>query len=165
MQAFLDVSLTKGLNSTRDEQHPTNESPYEVLTFEEGHQIGPYRIISLLASGGMGQLYRAQDLALGRHVAIKALPTSIAHDPERVHRLEREARVMAELNHPRIVSIYCLEYFGGSCGLVMELLEGPTLADWLKCGPIPIDECLRLGSDLAEALETVHEKRRPFIAT
>ena len=158
MQAVSGVGWTKSVSTAREEPKPVNESLRGTLAFEEGRQIGPYRILSLLASGGMGQLYRAQDLYLGRYVAIKTLPPSRAHDPEQVRRFEHEAHLMAELNHPHIASIYSLKYFEGSCSLIMELLEGPTLADWLKCGPIPIAECLRLGIDLAEALETVHQR-------
>ena len=158
MQAVLGASRTVAVSLTRNESEGIGESPGGITTLEEGHQIGPYRILSLLAFGGMVQLYRAEDLALGRHVAIKTLSPSGAQHPERLRRFEREARLAAELNHPRIVSIYGLVYFEGSCVLVMELLEGPTLADRSKSGPIRIDECLRLAIDVAEALEIVHAK-------
>jgi serine/threonine protein kinase/TolB-like protein/tetratricopeptide (TPR) repeat protein len=129
-----------------------------------GRQIGVYKILSLLGSGGMGEVYRARDGKLGRDVAIKVLPVSCAADPDRLHRLEREARLLAALNHPHIAAIYGLEEFDGVCGLVLELVEGPTLAELLAQGSglkaqgLPLDEALTIARQIAEALEAAHVK-------
>jgi serine/threonine protein kinase len=99
-----------------------------------GRQIGTYQVLSLLGAGGMGEVYRARDLKLGRDVAIKVLPSSFAADAERLRRFEREARLLASLNHPHIATIHGLENFAGVPALVMELVEGPTLAERLAQG-------------------------------
>jgi len=119
-----------------------------------GEQLGHYEILSMLGKGGMGEVYRARDLKLGRDVAIKVLPATLAPDPERLARFEREARVLATLNHPHIAAIYGLE----DRGIVMELVEGPTLAERLAGGPLPLDECLKIAAQIADALEAAHEK-------
>src|SRR5688500_13838239 len=93
-----------------------------------GTRLGPYEIVSLLGAGGMGEVYRARDTRLGRDVAIKALPAALAHDPERLARFEREARLLASLNHPNIAAIYGLEEVGGQRHLVLEFVEGASLA-------------------------------------
>ena len=123
-----------------------------------GRQFGPYRIVSPLGAGGMGQVYRAHDSKLGRDVAIKTLPLEFARDPERLARLRREARTLASLNHPNIAAIYGLEESGGIDCLVMELVEGETLADRLKSGPLPIDKSLDYARQIADALEAAHDK-------
>src|SRR5687768_11921039 len=107
--------------------------------------------------GGMGEVYRATDTNLGRQVAIKVLPETFASDAERLARFEREARTLASLNHPNIAAIYGLEKTDGGRALVMELVEGPTLADRIAQGPIPIDEALPIAKQIAEALESAHE--------
>ena len=99
------------------------------MTLTPGARFGPYEIVGLLGEGGMGQVYRARDSKLQRDVAVKVLPEAFAHDPERLARFEREARTLAALNHPNIAHVYGLEEAGGIHGLVMELVEGPTLAD------------------------------------
>src|SRR5512143_1123518 len=117
-----------------------------------GRQIGPYRILSLLGAGGMGEVYRAHDSKLGRDVAIKTLPPEFARDPGRLARLRREARTLASLNHPNIAAIYGLEESAEADYLVLELVEGETL-----CGPLPLAAALDLASQVAEALEAAHQ--------
>src|SRR5277367_6195407 len=102
-----------------------------------GTKLGSYEIVSPLGAGGMGEVYRARDSRLARQVALKVLPDAFARDPDRMARFEREARVLASLNHTHIATIYGVEDSGGPHALVMELVEGPTLADRLRQGPIP----------------------------
>jgi len=128
------------------------------VTLATGTKIGSYEIASLLGTGGMGEVYRARDAKLGRDVAIKVLPASLARDAERMARFEREAKVLASLNHPNIAAIYGFEDSDGARALVMELVEGPTLADRIAAGPIPIDEALRIARQIADALEYAHER-------
>jgi len=123
-----------------------------------GGHIGSYEILSLLGAGGMGEVYRARDTKLGRDVAIKVLPSSFARDPDRLHHLKREARLLAALNHPHIGAIHGLEDADGVPALILELVEGPTLADRLAAGPVPVHEALTLAGQVAEALEAAHEK-------
>ena len=123
-----------------------------------GRQIGSHKILSLLGAGGMGEVYRARDTKLGRDVAIKVVADVFLSDPERLARLEREARVLATLNHPHIGAIYGLEETDGIRGLVLELVEGATLAERLALGPLPIQEALTVARQIAEALEAAHEK-------
>ena len=118
-----------------------------------GKRLGPYEILSAIGAGGMGEVYRARDTRLERIVAVKILPEIFATDPDRMARFEREARVLAALNHPNIAAIYGLEEFGASRALVMELVEGATLADRIAQGPIALDEALPIAKQLAEALE------------
>src|SRR5262245_43763246 len=124
----------------------------------QGQKVGSYEIVSMLGAGGMGEVYRARDLKLGRDVAIKVLPDSVAGDPERLRQLTREAQLLAALNHPNIAAIYSLEEFQGSRGLILELVDGPTLTDRLATGPLPLDEALRVAACLAEALLAAHDK-------
>ena len=105
----------------------------------------------------MGEVYQATDTQLKRSVAIKILPAAVAIDADRVARFQREAEVLASLNHPNIAAIYGLERAGETTALVMELVEGPTLADRIHAGPIPIDEALPLARQIAEALDAAHE--------
>src|SRR2546425_3097901 len=123
-----------------------------------GSAVGPYRIERLLAVGGMGEVYRARDTTLGRDVAIKILPRYFTADAERLARFEREARLLATLNHPHIGAIYGIADAEGVRGLVLELVEGPTLADRLTTGPLSVDEALRVAHQIAEAIEGAHEK-------
>ena len=106
----------------------------------------------------MGEVYRATDTKLKRQVAIKVLPTLLAADPDRLARFQREAEVLASLNHPNIAAIHGLEKATASSALVMELVEGPTLADRIARGPIPLDEALPIAKQIAEALEAAHEQ-------
>ena len=130
-----------------------------------GHRIGVYEVQALLGAGGMGEVYRARDTKLGRYVAIKVLPRIFAADADRLARFAREARLLAALNHPHVATIHGLEEFNGLPALVMELVEGPTLAERLaqhsslktQAG-LPLDEALTIARQIAEALEATHEK-------
>src|SRR5689334_1330275 len=119
-----------------------------------GARLGPYEIVSGIGAGGMGEVYRARDTRLGREVAIKVLPDSFASDPERLARFEREAQVLASLNHPNIAVIHGVE----ERALIMELVEGQTLAARIEAGVIPLDEALPIARQIAEALEYAHER-------
>src|SRR5262249_51905341 len=116
-----------------------------------GTQIGSHEITALLGKGGMGEVYRARDLKLKREVAIKILPEEFARDTDRLSRFQREAEVLASLNHPSIGAIYDLEEASGSRYLVLELVEGETLADRLRRGPIAVDEALEIAKHICEA--------------
>ena len=123
-----------------------------------GKTLSHYQITSQLGKGGMGEVYQAKDQKLGRDVAIKVLPEEFARDTDRVARFEREAKLLASLNHPNIAAIYGLEESDGIHFLVLELIEGDTLAERIKAGPIPIEESLKLALQISEALEAAHEK-------
>ena len=127
------------------------------LVLSTGTRLGPYEIVSPLGAGGMGEVYRARDSKLGRSVAIKVLPSEVAKDPETLDRFRREAKVLASLNHPNIASIYGFED-SDRPGLVMELVEGPTLADRILAGPLSVEEALRIAKQVCEALEYAHER-------
>ena len=138
------------------------------MPLEPGTRLGPYEILSPLGAGGMGEVYRARDGQLGRDVAIKVLPESVAQDAERLARFQREAQILAALNHPHIAAIYGIERSGAERpglaksgrvdALVLELVEGDTLADRIAGGPIPIDEALAMARQVADALEAAHER-------
>ncbi len=128
------------------------------MAIEVGTRLGHYEVVSSLGAGGMGEVYRAKDTKLGREVAIKLLLKEVSSDPERLARFEREARVLASLNHDNIASLYAFEQEGGTTFLVMELVEGETLAERIKRGAIPVDEALPLFLQIAEGLEAAHEK-------
>ncbi len=121
-------------------------------------RLGPYEVIALLGEGGMGKVWRARHTALKRDDALKVLPDGLAADPDRLARFQREAQVLASLNHPNIAHVYGLEQADGVQALVMELVEGPTLADRVREGPIPVDEALPIARQIAEALEAAHEQ-------
>ena len=123
-----------------------------------GRNLGSFECTALLGRGGMGEVYRAKDHKLGRDVAIKVLPEEFAQDADRVARFQREAKLLASLNHPNIASIYGLEESEDTHFLVLELIEGDTLADRIKKGSIPVEESLTLALQIAEALEAAHEK-------
>ncbi len=123
-----------------------------------GERVGAYEIRGLLGKGGMGEVYRAADLRLGREVALKVLPAVFAGDADRMARFHREAQVLASLNHPLIATLYGLEESGGIRALVMELVEGPTLAETLSTRRLETEEVVRLAWQIAEALEAAHEK-------
>jgi Tol biopolymer transport system component len=128
------------------------------MALAAGARLGPYEILSALGAGGMGEVYRARDTKLGRDVALKILPESFTHDPERIARFRREAQLLAALNHPHIAQIHGLDEASGSQFLVLELVDGETVADRLKRGPLPVDEALPIAKQIAEALEAAHEK-------
>ncbi|MQA31886.1 MAG: protein kinase [Luteitalea sp.] len=120
-------------------------------------ELGPYRILDLLGSGGMGDVYRARDTRLKRDVALKILPDAFASNPDRLARFQREAEILASLNHPHIAAIHGIEESAGTRALVLELVEGETLAERIARGPIPVDEALRIATQIADALEAAHE--------
>jgi serine/threonine-protein kinase len=123
-----------------------------------GRRLSEYEVQAWIGAGGMGEVYRAHDVKLGRDVAIKMLPGFLAGDPGRAERFKREARILATLNHPHIGAIYALEESAGILGLVLELVEGPTLADRLKAGPLRIRDALAMARQTADALEAAHAK-------
>ena len=127
------------------------------MPLQPGTTLGPYAVTAKIGEGGMGEVYRARDTKLDRDVALKVLPDAFTADPDRLARFEREAKVLASLNHPNIGAIYGLEKSGDTRALVLELIEGPTLADRIKRGPIPLDEALSIAKQIAEALEAAHE--------
>jgi eukaryotic-like serine/threonine-protein kinase len=128
------------------------------MPLQTGTRIGPYEVTAAIGAGGMGEVYRGTDTNLGRQVAIKVLPEAFASDPERLARFEREAKTLAALNHSNIAHIYGFEKADGIRALVMELVEGDTLADRIARGPIPVDEALTIAKQIAEALEAAHEQ-------
>src|SRR5690242_1282127 len=128
------------------------------MTVSSGTRFGPYEIVAAIGAGGMGEVYRARDLKLGREVAIKVLPSSLTGDPDRLARFTREAQVLAALNHPNIAAIHHVEETSNGPALVMELVEGETLADRIARGPIPLEEALPIAKQIAEALEAAHEQ-------
>jgi len=125
---------------------------------DAGTKLGSYEITGALGAGGMGEVYRARDAKLGRDVALKVLPQAFARDADRMARFQREAKVLASLNHPNIATIHGLEDSGSTHALVMELVEGPTLADRIRQGPIPVDEALKIAKQICDALEYAHER-------
>ena len=128
------------------------------MALTPGTRLGPYDVIAQIGVGGMGEVYRATDTNLKRSVAIKVLPPSVAADAERLARFHREAEVLGAFNHPNIAQIHGLEKSDGTIALVMELVEGPTLADRIAQGAIPLDEALPIASQIADALEAAHEQ-------
>src|SRR5438445_2517927 len=119
------------------------------MSLKPGTRIGPYEVTSPLGEGGMGVVFRAHDSKLQRDVALKLLPDHFAGDPERLARFQREAQVLASLNHPSIAQIYGLEESDNTRCIVMELVEGPTLQERLNHGPIPLDEALPIAKQIA----------------
>src|SRR5688572_8480601 len=123
-----------------------------------GRTLGTYEIVSFVGSGGMGEVYRARDTRLRRDVAIKVLPAAMAHDPDRIARFAREARLLAALNHPHIAAVHGLEEADGISALVLELVEGETLADRIARGPLAVEEALSIARQLVDGLEAAHER-------
>jgi eukaryotic-like serine/threonine-protein kinase len=128
------------------------------MALAAGTRLGSYEIIDALGAGGMGEVYRARDTKLKRTVAIKVLPEAFSRDPDRLARFEREAELLATLNHTNVAAIYGLEESNGLRALVLELVEGPTLADRLLTGPIPLEEALPIARQIAEAMEAAHTR-------
>src|SRR5262249_51523197 len=128
------------------------------MQLSSGTRLGPYEIISPIGAGGMGEVYKARDTKLNRDVALKILPAEFALDQDRLVRFNREAHVLASLDHPNIGAIYGFEDSEGIHALVLQLVEGPTLADRIANGAIPLDEALPIARQIAEALEAAHEK-------
>ena len=127
------------------------------MALEVGSRLGHYEVTALIGEGGMGQVYQATDTKLNRQVALKILPEAFATDPDRLARFQREAQVLASLNHPNIAQIHGIETAEDTRALVLELVEGPTLADRIAQGAIPLDEALPIAKQIAEALEAAHE--------
>src|SRR3954470_18998649 len=127
------------------------------MSLAAGVRLGVYEVVGLLGAGGMGEVYRARDTKLRREVALKILPPLFAADPDRRARFTREAHVLASLNHPHIASIYGIEESADVTALVLELVEGDTLADRIARGPIPLPEALPIAKQIAAALEVAHE--------
>src|SRR5437867_10272671 len=121
-----------------------------------GQRLGNYTVVSLIGRGGMGELYRARDIQLERDVALKLLPDAFVSDPERLARFQREAQLLAQLTHPNIAVIHGLEESKPKA-LVLELVDGPTLAERIAQGPIPLEEALPITKQIADALEYAHE--------
>ncbi len=128
------------------------------MSLKIGIQLGTYKIVGPLGAGGMGEVYRATDTTLDREVALKLLPDMMARDPELVARFEREAKLLASLNHPQIAAIYGFEQAEGKRFLVLEIVEGPTLAERIAAGPLMVEESLDIARQMAEALEAAHDK-------
>src|SRR5579871_3745716 len=127
------------------------------MSLEPGQRLGPYEITGKLGEGGMGEVYRAHDTKLGRDVALKILLPAVAADPDLLARFKREAQVLAALNHPHIAHIYGIEDSAAMPALVMELVDGTTLADRIAVGPVPPAEAVAIAKQIAEALEAAHE--------
>src|SRR5262245_53104642 len=127
------------------------------MALAPGSRVGAYEVIAPIGRGGMGEVYRARDLRLQREVAIKALPEEFQRDSERLARFEREARMLAALNHPNVAAIHGFEEHDGARLLVMELVEGPTLAERLAFRSLPVDEALAVGAGIASGLEAAHQ--------
>jgi serine/threonine protein kinase len=128
------------------------------VTLSNGTRVGVYEIVAPLGAGGMGEVYRARDTRLDRQVAVKILLESFAGDPDRLGRFEREAKLLASLNHPNIAQIHGLDDHGSSRALVMELVEGPTLADRISQGALPLNDVVSIARQIAAALEAAHEQ-------
>src|SRR5450755_4716398 len=128
------------------------------MTLTAGTKLGPYEILAPLGAGGMGEVWKARDARLGREVAIKVLPEDFFDDKDKVARFEREAKLLAALNHPNIAAIYSFEEIEGRHILVMELVEGEDLGQRLASGPLSLEESLSVARQIAEALEAAHEK-------
>ena len=127
------------------------------MSLSPGTRLGHYDVTALLGEGGMGQVWQATDTQLNRQVALKILPDAFAADPDRFARFTREAQILASLNHPNIAAIHGIEEAKGTRALVLELVDGPTLADRIKRGPIPLDEALPIATQVAEALQAAHD--------
>jgi Tol biopolymer transport system component len=128
------------------------------MPFRVGARLGPYEIVGPLGAGGMGEVYRARDMRLQRDVAIKTLPEAFTADPDRLARFEREAQLLASLNHPNVAAIYGVEESDGHRALILELVEGPTLAESLATAAYPIDEAIAIATQITTALEAAHER-------
>src|SRR3989442_13286156 len=126
------------------------------MALTSGTKLGPYEIVAPLGAGGMGEVYRARDTKLGRDVALKLLPPLFTADADRAARFEREARLLASLNHPHIGAIYGFEDAGNMSALVLELVEGETLGDRVRRGPLPLSEALAVAQQIADALDAAH---------
>src|SRR5436190_2592425 len=143
-------------------RRPTNPSQaglrYAPLPISSGDRVGPYTVVEKVGEGGMGEVFRAHDPRLKRDVALKVLPASSIGDPERRRRFDREAQVLASLNHPNIAQVFGVEIDGGAPIIVMEHVDGDTLADRLKKGKIPLDDAIPIAMQICDGLEAAHER-------
>ena len=137
---------------------PLEYNHLSFMSLSSGSRLGPYEVVAPVGAGGMGEVYRAHDSRLHREVAIKTLPSAFAEDPNRLARFQREAQALAALSHPNIAGIYGLEESGDTFALVMEFVDGPTLAERIAAGPIPVSEALTIVRQIGAALEAAHEK-------
>src|SRR5215475_782981 len=128
------------------------------MSLGPGTRLGPYEIVAPIGAGGMGEVYKARDTRLDRTVAIKVLPSHVSIDPALRERFEREARTIASLNHPHICTLHDIGHQDGIDYLVLEYLEGETLAERLKKGPLPLDQVLRYAVEISDALDKAHRK-------
>ncbi len=128
------------------------------MTIAAGQKLGPYQILALVGSGGQGEVYRAHDSTLKRDVAIKVLPEALAAEPERISRFQREAELLASLSHSNVATVHDFQQAVGRHFLVMEFVDGETLAERLRRGPLPADETLQVTKQIVEALEAAHQK-------
>jgi serine/threonine-protein kinase len=128
------------------------------MSLNSGTRLGVYEVVGPIGAGGMGEVYRGRDTKLGRDVAIKVLPEAFAREADRLARFEREARTLASLNHPNIAAIYGTEDIDGATALILELVEGPTLADRIAQAPLPLEDALQIANQIALALESAHEQ-------
>jgi serine/threonine-protein kinase len=128
------------------------------MALTAGTRLGPYEILVPIGAGGMGEVYRARDTTLKRDVALKVLPATFLRDPERMARFQREAEVLASLDHPNIGQIYGIVDSEDSRGLVLALIEGPTLADRIEAGPLTLDEAVAISKQIIDALEYAHDR-------
>ena len=128
------------------------------MPIQAGSRLGPYELTAPIGAGGMGEVWRGKDTRLDRSVAVKILPAAFAEDEERRQRFEREAKAISSLNHPHICTLFDVGHEGDAHFLVMELLEGEVLADRLQKGPLPLDQVVKLGAQVAEALSAAHKQ-------
>ena len=128
------------------------------MPIQAGSRLGPYELLAPIGAGGMGEVWRGKDTRLDRSVAVKILPAAFAEDEERRQRFEREAKAISSLNHPHICTLFDVGHEGDAHFLVMELLEGEVLADRLQKGPLPLDQVVKLGAQVAEALSAAHRQ-------
>jgi eukaryotic-like serine/threonine-protein kinase len=128
------------------------------MPYRVGARVGPYEIVGPLGAGGMGEVYLARDTRLQRDIAIKTLPDAFTADPDRLSRFQREAQLLASLNHPNIAAIYGIEESDGQRALILELVDGETLAERLAMGPVPLEDAIPIANQIAAALEAAHER-------
>ena len=126
------------------------------MRLERGSKLGPYEILALIGAGGMGVVYRARDLQLGRDVAIKVLPENVSSREDRLARFENEARLASSLNHPNIITIYSMGWQNQRCYIAMELIEGRTLQELMEEGPMPVEQALNIFAQVADGLARAH---------
>jgi len=153
-----DLAHIAPFKSPKDELQSAHHRENSFMALAAGDRLGPYEIVNPIGAGGMGEVYRAHDAKLNRDVALKILPTEFAVDPERLARFKREAHVLASLNHANIAAIYGFEDSDAGRALVLELVEGPTLADRIADGRVPLEEAVPIAKQIAEALEAAHEQ-------